>query len=62
MNLCDEGLFICENGGTCLPWQYDSLTDQIEPAVCQCASGWSGNHCDIEIDECASCPCQHDAR
>lgn len=61
-DLCADGLFTCQHGGTCRTWQYNSDSDKIEPAVCDCAPGWSGDHCQTEIDECASHPCQHDAR
>eukprot|EP01052_Picozoa_sp_SAG31_P001136 SAG31_NODE_37_length_31616_cov_38.688359_10_plen_1872_part_00 len=56
----------CENGGTC----YDSssatnqatLLPQVGEFVCLCAQGWSsidGQHCNHDIDECESSPCQN---
>ncbi|KAM4020612.1 epidermal growth factor-like protein 7 isoform 1-T2 [Anomaloglossus baeobatrachus] len=33
----------CQNGGTCVAYN-----------KCQCPEGWSGNHCQTDVDECAS--------
>ena len=43
----------CKNGGL-----------QIDPVqgTCRCASGWQGPTCEEDIDECASRPCQNNAR
>ena len=27
--------------------------------TCTCAAGYSGRHCGVNIDECASAPCQN---
>ncbi|XP_051896624.1 aggrecan core protein-like [Pristis pectinata] len=29
--------------------------------VCKCPSGWTGEHCEIDVDECHSSPCQNGA-
>lgn len=28
---------------------------------CYCQPGYAGNHCDLDVDECLSKPCLHDA-
>jgi hypothetical protein len=47
--LCDSNP--CQNGGTC-SGQYDVIT-------CACPVGYSGVHCQTNINECASNPCQN---
>ncbi|XP_077140908.1 epidermal growth factor-like protein 7 isoform X1 [Ranitomeya variabilis] len=34
---------LCQNGGTCVGYNR-----------CQCTEGWSGNHCQTDVDECES--------
>ncbi|KAH9489124.1 hypothetical protein Btru_057137 [Bulinus truncatus] len=41
----------CQNGGTCLNLPTSS--------VCQCAVGYTGQFCEINIDDCQSKPCQY---
>lgn len=33
--------------------------DEGDSHTCLCTSGYTGSYCDVEIDECASNPCQH---
>lgn len=39
----------CQNGGVCLV--------QRHQPKCYCPAGFSGQFCEIDIDECASRPC-----
>ncbi len=48
---CDDG--ICENGGLCVPIHHK--------AKCYCPAGFTGQYCEIDIDECASQPCYNGA-
>ena len=41
----------CENGGTCIPAEND--------ASCACAGGYTGDFCEIDINECDPNPCLH---
>lgn len=42
----------CQNGGTCL--------DYLRPPKCECAQGFEGNVCSIDINECDILkPCQN---
>ncbi|XP_060045537.1 epidermal growth factor-like protein 8 isoform X2 [Erinaceus europaeus] len=40
---CDEAVCAkpCQNGGVC-----------IQPEQCECAPGWGGKHCHVDVDEC----------
>ncbi|XP_054630289.1 versican core protein-like [Dunckerocampus dactyliophorus] len=49
INSCTENM--CQNGGSCY------MSGSI-PA-CSCAPGYSGDHCDTDIDECQSSPCRN---
>ncbi|KAL9961964.1 hypothetical protein ACROYT_G031012 [Oculina patagonica] len=40
----------CQNGGTC---DYQGEGQY----TCRCVPGYSGNHCEFDIDECSSNPC-----
>lgn len=41
----------CVNGGEC--------SNVGGMAVCSCLPGWTGPHCEFDIDECAANPCVH---
>ena len=43
----------CQNGGTCY--------DGVGQYNCVCVPGFSGKHCQNDINECASSPCQNNA-
>lgn len=47
MNECHSNP--CRNGATCI--------DGINRYTCKCVPGFTGAHCEINIDECASNPC-----
>nr|XP_006814374.1 PREDICTED: uncharacterized protein LOC100375209 [Saccoglossus kowalevskii] len=42
----------CVHGGTCLPVDEDRST-------CACSHGYTGEFCELEIDECSSNPCEN---
>jgi hypothetical protein len=42
------------NGGKCI--------DGIQSYECECAAGFKGENCDVNIDECASNPCMNDGK
>jgi EYS protein len=44
----------CHNGGQCIEGRGLDFT-------CDCAPGWKGRFCSVEIDECESSPCQNGA-
>jgi hypothetical protein len=46
-------LILCENKATC--------NDQENGYDCTCAAGYTGVHCEIDIDECTSNPCENKA-
>ena len=67
-NDCDPNP--CENGGTCwvavlhIMIKFQALIlyitqDRINGYMCTCEAGWTGERCDINIDDCAHNPCQN---
>lgn len=45
----------CLHGGTCSEVNNSSF-------ICNCPAGWTGNRCQININECSSNPCQNDGK
>ena len=43
----------CHNGGQ------ETATSTPNRPQCSCSSGWDGDTCDNDVDECVSAPCQH---
>ncbi|PWA26071.1 hypothetical protein CCH79_00001470 [Gambusia affinis] len=41
----------CSNGGSC--------SETAQGYECQCAPGWSGPSCTINVDDCSPSPCNH---
>ncbi|XP_055955536.1 sushi, von Willebrand factor type A, EGF and pentraxin domain-containing protein 1 [Patella vulgata] len=44
----------CENNGTCISVMEDDV-------LCSCLSGFNGDRCEINIDDCLSSPCRNNA-
>lgn len=61
LDFCADETVKCDNGGTCFTWQPDS-NGELVPAICSCAAGFTGEHCETLIDNCASDPCIHHGR
>ncbi|XP_005112951.2 protein crumbs [Aplysia californica] len=49
---CD-GAEVCQHGGTCVPL--------LVGRRCECAPGYTGDNCEINIDECAPQPCDYNS-
>ena len=50
------------NGISVLTKSYIHFQDRVNGFDCQCASGYYGDQCETETDECASNPCQNAIR
>ena len=48
----------CINGGTCVSTAFNMTTLKSE-YVCDCTNGFTGEFCEVDIDECANNPCQN---
>ena len=33
--------------------------DEVQGYTCRCLAGYSGQKCDVDIDDCSSFPCEH---
>ena len=53
------GINPCLNDQTC--FESSTGTVVIDDYVCRCADGWSGQVCEIDVDECASDACLNGA-
>lgn len=54
--LSDSSESVCKNGGKC----QDSKNEF--DYKCECAKGYTGKNCEIEIDECKSNPCHNNGK
>ena len=48
---CHNRIDACNHHGEC--------KNSVGSFSCNCSTGWSGKVCDIDVDECASKPCQN---
>ncbi|XP_072033451.1 uncharacterized protein [Amphiura filiformis] len=55
-NLCIENT-LCADLSPCLNGASCHRSSNSEGYVCDCLPGYTGNHCQIDIDECESNPC-----
>jgi len=57
INECARGAVLCQNGAVCM--ESASSDGLISPGnyMCDCADGWDGRNCEMDVDECASMPC-----
>ncbi|XP_017269603.1 cubilin [Kryptolebias marmoratus] len=55
---CTQLSNICQTNNPCINGQCVSTTSS-PGYFCNCNSGWQGLHCDQNIDECSSNPCQN---
>ncbi|KAM3593822.1 uncharacterized protein V6R79_022582 [Siganus canaliculatus] len=55
---CTQTSNICQTNNPCVNGQ--CMATSLAPGyVCNCNSGWQGTHCDQNINECSSNPCQN---
>ena len=54
-----DGMVQCASDGSCVPQVLGALHAAIGSYSCVCEAGWSGEHCEVDIDECVSMPCRN---
>ena len=61
----------CENGGICrvmtslTPTKYITIVltqNLVNDYLCVCETGWTGERCSVNINDCATDPCQNGGR
>ncbi|TNN61134.1 Cubilin [Liparis tanakae] len=55
---CTQTSNICQTSNPCVNGQCVA-TSSASGYICDCNSGWGGVHCDQNINECSSSPCQN---
>ncbi|XP_056290732.1 cubilin [Pseudoliparis swirei] len=55
---CTQTSNICQTSNPCVNGQCVA-TSSASGYICDCNSGWEGVHCDQNINECSSSPCQN---
>jgi len=58
---CSERIDPCLSGKTCANNGKCLTNFDIKPFgyICQCLAGFTGQMCEINVDDCISQPCQH---
>jgi len=57
---CGVLIIACMNGAACTEGKCTDAACLVQ-YTCVCASGYTGNHCEVDSDECASYPCRNGA-
>ena len=58
VNECELPYSLCKQRNALCKWR-ESASIKAGTFACQCPQGYSGTYCEINIDECASSPCQN---
>ena len=52
---CSSNPMACGNNGECKERTVDGFTNKI----CSCYPGYTGDSCDMQVDDCSKEPCFH---
>ena len=57
--LCEIKLDLCLHSKYCITDHASACVDRGNEVTCQCASGWTGDNCGVNINECIDHKCQN---
>ena len=57
--LCEIKLDLCLHSKYCITDHASACVDRGNEVTCQCASGWTGDNCGVNINECIDQKCQN---